>query len=445
MRYYIFLLISVSCLLSESVAAASEQQLAACLEQGKKEFAARSYTRSRNTFERCLSLDDTNVDALLSLGGVALTLEDLPAAQSYFQRTLQYIKRNSPYLSYTYSMLGDIALKQQRNKEALAYYNNSLSHNEANVNSLVGKAVIIEAQGNKKEAAKIYQTALAVEPLNLIARKRLIALEPVYMTDGEVLEALKQRYAVLPDKEKLSKDDRDIFNKIHAVEQRGGVDYLKNKYPRLPAGYVVTLFKGTDFARDVLTLSGYQTFQKQLGQDAIAVFQKVGVPMQQIFDLRDMKGQKIFTQDTTLTDSGVFVYQEALQGRKAYLLPNEALPPSQEFLDKVSLRVKELNQNGFAEISAYEFSLVKKQTNCSEDTLRRYMGLYVLPVSQTEKRYFVPAGNVDDPRKGAPWFYVASYRATRDPTVKVPRNSLAEMYAQWNYKLCSSADGELLE
>lgn len=423
----------------------AQTQLSACIEQGKKEFFNRDYTRAGATFNRCLKQDPRNEEILLSLAGVALKQDHLNEAQKYFLSALRNMKRVSPYRSYTYSMLGDIAFKQQKNKDALAYYEKSLQYNRANVNSMVGKAVIVEEQGNKKEAARLYETALAVEPLNEIARRRLIALEPLYFTDEEMLDALKQRYAALPDKKELSKTDRELFNKIHAAEQRGGIEYLKNKYKVLPAEYVVTLFKGTGFERDVLTLGGYTALQKQIGQDAVNVFQKMGVRTQDVFDLRDMKGNKIFLEDSTLNDSGMYVYNEALQGRKAFLLPNESIPPTQADLNKLASLVQDLYKNGYTEISRTELAFVKQETNCSEDTMRQYMGLYVLPISKTEKRYFVPEGEVPNPRKGAPYYYVAMLRSRTNPSFKVPRNSLAETYAAWNYKLCSAVDGELLE
>ncbi len=444
MRYVqpIWLINLCLCLLTPALAA--QTQLAACLEQGKKEFVQKNHAAAHKIFERCLSLDKTNVDTLLSLGGVCLTQDDLAGARNYFLQSLKYMKRTSPYLSYTYSMLGDIALKQAQPKAALAYYNRSLRFNEANVNSLVGKAVITEQEGDKKAAVEMYKTALAVEPLNLVARKKLIALEPLYFTDEEMLDSLKQRYAVLPDKTELSEGDREIFSKIHSAEQRGGIEYLKGKYARLPEDYTVILFKDTSLAREVLTLSGYSALQKQIGQDALNVFQKTGVRTQDLFELRDLKGQKIFLPDSTLTDSGYFVYTEALQGRKVYLLPSEAVPPSQEHLDKVAARVKELSQNGYIEISRKELAVVKQSTNCSEDTMRERMSLYVLPISKTEKRYYVQTHETTDPRKGVPYYYVALYRKQKNPSIRVPRNSIVETYNAINYKICHT-DGTLLE
>ena len=185
--------------------------------------------------------------------------------------------------------------------------------------------------------------------------------------------------------------------------------------------------------------------QKQVGQDAINVFQKMNIRIQDIFKLRDMKGNKIFTDKNTLTDSGYLVYNEALQGRKAYLLPNEAVPPTQAFLEKVNKRVKELKESGYTEISRAEMALIKQQTNCSEKTMLKSLGLYILPVTTNDKRYFVLSREGSSDKKSISWYYVARYRNRRDPSVKVPANKMAEMYASLNYKICHAGDGELME
>lgn len=429
---------SVLCLCATAYA---QSPLSACLDQGKKEFADKDYVRARSTFERCLKMDKTSVDALLSLGGVSMTLEDLPAARGYFLSALKHMQRSSPYLSYTYSMLGDIAFKQHQNKIALAYYERSLSFSQANVNSLVGKAIIIEAGGDPKSAAQIYQTALAVEPLNVVARKRLIALEPVYFTDEETLEALKQRYAAMPDQKTLSERDKELFAKIHSAEQRGGMTYLKEKFSPFPSDYTVKLFKDTGFEREVLTLTGYNILQKQIGQDAVAVFQKAGVRLQEVFELRNMNGEKIFLPDSTLTEDGFFVYNEALQGRKAFLLPNESSHKEQ---DVAFSKAQVLEKNGYTEISREELAGLKTKTNCSEETLRQSLGLYVLPVNQVEKRYFVYSKPGASDQRSVSWYYVAKMRARRDPSLRPKNNEYVQEYESFGYKLCSSSSGELL-
>lgn len=425
-------------------AAAGEKKLAACMEEGKQFFSAQQFTQAKETFERCVKISPRDAEAQMSLAGVLLTLEDLDGAEVSFKTALKEMKRTSPYVSYAYSMLGDIALKRQQNKEAFEWYTKSLDSNAANVNSLIGKGVIREYEGDKKGAAEFYRSALAVEPLNLIARQRLVNLEPEYFTDEEILDALKQRYAVKPEVTALTDELRSLFAAIHQAEQRRGVDYLKNKFPRVPADYVVTLEKGTDFEREILTLAGYNAMQKHIGQDAIAVFQQAGVPIKEVFKLRDLKGGKVFNSDNTLTESGFFVYTETLKNRKAFLRPNESLPPSKKFLQQLAQREAALKKAGYMEISPKELKFIKKKTKCSEETLRSDLGLYVLPVTKTSRRYFIIGHETPDPKKSVPYYYLMKERAKVNKSVKVPANTLVESYAYYGYTICFD-DGKLLQ
>ncbi len=444
MRYLkIYKTTGLICLCALACGAAEASAWDDCMEKGKKQFAAQNYLVAQDTFTRCMKLDPSKVDGELSLAGVLLTQEDLNGADKHFRAALKNMKRNSPYLSYTYSMLGDIALKRQKYDEALKLYNQSLVYNAANVNSLVGKGVITEYQGDKLGASDTYRSALAVEPLNLVARKRLINLEPYYLTDAEMLDALKQRYAIAPDKKELEEKDRTLFSQIHRAEQLQGVAYLKSKHSRLPPGYVVELYRDSEFSREVLTLTGYKALQKQLGQDAIDAFQKVGVPLRDVFELRDMRGNKIFNDDTTLTDSGFFVFSEALNRRKAFLLPNEVVPPTKAHLQKAAQRAKDLQRAGYIEISRSDLKNIENKTKCSLDTLRSKMGVYILPITKNHLRYFILTRSNED-KKTVPYYYFMEAQARRNPRVKVPQNALVEMYKLYDYSVCSD-DGSLWE
>lgn len=435
---------SLLCALCAATAAAAPETMTACLEQGKKAYADKQISQAKDIFTRCVKINPSNEQAQLSLAGALLTLDDLDGAEKAFQTALKRMNRTSPYLSYTYSMLGDIALKRRQNKEALAWYGKSLEINPANVNSLVGKGVITEYQGDNQGAAEFYRSALAVEPLNLVARKRLINLEPEYMTDAEILSALKQRYAVKPEVKELSDENRALFAAIHRAEQRRGVDYLKNKYPKMPPEFTVTINRNTDFQREMLTLAGYTALEKHIGQDALSVFQRAGVPIKDVFALRNMRGEKVFKEDSTLTDAGFTVYTEALQNRKTFLLPSESLPPTPEFLAQVARREKELKDAGYLEISRSELKMIENQTHCSEETLFNKLGIYVLPINKNTRRYFVLARTPKDPLKGVPYYYLMKAHSKRNPKVKVPRNSLIESYALYGYTVCLD-DGNLLQ
>ncbi len=420
---------------------AAPQTLASCLDEGKLQYTNTQYKQAVATFNRCLTLDPNNVDAHLSLAGALLTQDDLSGAKRHFEAALAHMKRTSPYWSYTYSMLGDVALKQRLSKQALTYYNKSLEYNAANVNSLIGKGVILETQGDFSSAAEAYTSALAVEPLNVIARQRLINLEPEYLTDDEILTALKQRYAVKPEQTELTEANRTLFTNIHRAEQRRGVDYLKNKYGKNTQDYIVTLNKGTDFARDLLTLNGYHALQKNIGQDAVAAFRRLGVPVQQVFELRDKQGSPVFTKDTTLTEEGFAVYTQALNGKKTFLRPGQLVPLTQAEKQKINARIQSLNQKGYTEISRPELKMLETKTLCSEETLKNKLGVYYFPIGQKHYRYFVRTAD-KDPLKTVPLYYVMQGRHKRNPNVQVPKNELVEYYNYYGYTLCLS-DGNL--
>ncbi len=427
--------------LSVSPALYGAQTLAACLDEGKLQYSNTQYKEAVGTFNRCLVLSPDDVDAHLSLAGALLTQEDLSGAKTHFEAALTHMKRTSPYWSYTYSMLGDIALKQRRPKDALTHYNKSLEYNTANVNSLIGKGVILETQGNYQSAAEAFTSALAVEPLNVIARQRLIRLEPEYLTDADMLTALKQRYAVKPEQTELTEANRELFTKIHRAEQRRGVDYLRNKYGKNTQDYIVTLNKGTDFARDLLTLNGYNALQKNMGQDAVVAFRRLGVPVQQVFELRDKQGNPVFTKDSTLTEEGFTVYTQALAGQKNYLRPGQLVPLSQAEQQKISARISALTKKGYAEISHAELKLLETKTLCSEDTLKDKLGVYYFPLGQKHYRYLVRT-NDKDPLKTVPYYYVMQARHKRNPKMEVPKNELVDYYNYYGYTICLS-DGNL--
>ncbi|MBR2504884.1 MAG: hypothetical protein IKB61_02975, partial [Elusimicrobiaceae bacterium] len=81
---------------------------------------------------------------------------------------------------------------------------------------------------------------------------------------------------------------------------------------------------------------------------------------------------------------------------------------------------------------------------CSEETLQKKLGMYVLPVTVNEKRYFIISADIEDEHKSIPWYFVSRSRARRDPEIKTPPNRLVEMMSSINQKVCSQYDGDLM-
>jgi len=417
--------------------AQNPQTIDACINTGRGAFIEQNYAKAETIFEYCLKMDPKNEEVALSLAGIYMTQDKLEAAEKYFNNALAVMPRTSPYWSYTYSMLGDIAYKRNQPLKALEMYNKSLEYNAANVNSLVGRGLVLEYDGDVNKAAESYQSASAVEPLNFIARNRLISLEPEYMTDDQILLALKQRYAVAPEVTELTDEQRELFTKIHQAEQRRGVDYLKNRRVRSNEEQVVTINKNTSFARDMLTLSGYNTLEKSVAQDAVNTFQQVGVPLQDVFELRDLTGVKIFTKESTLTENGFFAYISALKGQKLYLLPKEEIPPTSAVRKKIKQTIANLKKNDYIEITASELKNIETETRCSRRTLQTKLGLVIVPMTKKTGRYFVFAGKEDNSLKTGAYYYTMLNRAKKNPRVRIPQNDRIENYRAWSPSLCA--------
>ena len=163
--------------------------------------------------------------------------------------------------------------------------------------------------------------------------------------------------------------------------------------------------------------------------------------MKEVFLLRDKQGKPVFTQDSTLTEEGFHVYTQALQGHKEYLLPNQAVPLTQQEIQKANQRAHVLEQKGYMEISRAELKMLETETLCSEETLQKDLGVYLLPVAKKQHRYFVLTKDAKE-IKLVPYYYVMMARKKRNPKVELPKNQLIEYYNLYNYTICLS-DGNL--
>lgn len=417
-----------------------------CLQKGKMFFDVQQFEQAQQQFSACVTTHPNAPEGYLSLAGTLLKLNKFSEAEKQFQNALAKTGDDSPSQSYAYSMLGDIALKQQKNAQALELYKKSLSFHKANINSLIGQGVILEYTGDKKGAAESYEQALSFEPTNLVARKRLINLEPSYFSDEQILTALQQRYAPTSETSKVTEQERDLFFHIHQAEQRRGTDYLKNKIQPLPPDYIVTLYKDTPIEREILTYSGYQTLQKHLGQDALSAFQKAGISAKDVFTLRDLKGKPIFDKNGYLTDEGFYAYTGSLTGKKSFLLPNEDVPPTPEDLQRADRAAQHLKDQGYIEISRNEYNMLLKVTKCSAETLKNDLDVRSVAITKHRLRHFVQSKELPHKQalKAVPYYYVMTERAKKNPQIKVPKNSVIEYHKYFGHAEICLDDGKPL-
>lgn len=108
--------------------------------------------------------------AMNGLGNIFLTLDKLPEAQSYFEKSLEiekYLKSNLGQ-AINYANLGEVFKKRGDYIKAIQYYNTSLEQNEI-INSDVGIAIcknsigrILLEQGNITEALKLLEESVEI-------------------------------------------------------------------------------------------------------------------------------------------------------------------------------------------------------------------------------------------------------------------------------------------
>jgi len=417
-----------------------------CVQRGKSLFADQKLDDAQAVFLECLSMDNKNTDVMISLAGIYLAQNNLPAAKTFFETAVSLLPPASPYNAYCYSRLGDIYFKQGDLKNAKSAYDTSLKFNSANVNSIIGRGVVAEYEGDAVAAAKAYKTALSVEPYNTVARENYRRLEPRVFTDDEVLAALKQRNAVSSAIAVLPPDGRELFFKIHRAEQSQGVEFLKDKYKgHPPPGMIIEINTGAPDLRFLLSLAGYKEVMRLMSFDAAKYFTDAGVKSYQVYQLRDLNGKPVFGQDKILTEQGIPVYTQALAGKKTFLMPGET-PPA--VAKEQNEQIKNLLSAGYVEISVKEYQYILDKTLCSEDTLKTRAAVKIIIIGSTIRRFVMDPDAQKPPVTSAdarwyPYYHAMTYRAQNAPNYQPTYNSFFGAGGTADITLCDKKTGLL--
>ena len=358
-----------------------------CLNKSKEFFEQKEYSYAQKSLEDCLKKEPKNVNILVSLGSVCMKQNNFDQAIVYFKQALQNMTKQSPYISYVYSRMGDAYTHNKDFSKAANYYEASLQFEPANINSLVGKGVCEEQKGNLFVAADYFKKALAVDFTNIVARRRLIALEPDILSHEELLATMKERNILDPHAVDYQQQDLDLLKKMLKAEKDRALKYLDEKYEgKIPPGLIVEKYPGKIYSRKMLSYSGYKDLMFLLSKDAIDFFLKQGVYKSEILKLRDFEGNNIFNDKGLLTDEGMKAYTLSLSGQKAYLLPSQPLPSGAK---KADIIVKQLIKQGYEEITNTEYAYLIETSRCSESTLVNKLGVKIVPISQNQRRFLV--------------------------------------------------------
>lgn len=362
------------------------QETQKCLDKSKEFFEQKEYSYAQKTLETCLKKDTKNVDILVSLGGVCMKQNNYDDALKYFKEALKNMTKTSPYISYVYARIGDCYSHKQDFASAANYYEASLNYEPANINSLVGKGICEEKKGNIQKAAEYFKKALAVDFTNLIARERLIALEPQVLSHEELLKTMKERNILDPNAVDYQQQDLDLLTKMLGAEKDNAITYLNSKYNgKIPSGLVIEKFPGKLYSRKILTYSGYKDLMFLLSKEAIDFFMKNKVYKSEILKLRDLNGNNIFTDKGLLTDEGVLAYTMSLNGEKSYLLPSEPIPSASK---KAEMKVQELLRQGYMEITTTEYAYIMEKSRCNEQTLIK-TGVKIVQGAPHKNRFLI--------------------------------------------------------
>jgi len=381
-----------------------------CIARGKQLFSEGEYIQAEAALKACVAAQKTpDGNAYISLAGVQMVLGKFAEAETNFKTALRALPPKSPYIAYVNSLLGDIAMRKPDLKEAAFFYSAALRAEPGNINALVGRGITEEKAGRTEEAAEYYRRALAVDFTNIVARERLIAMEPDILKYDELLAMLKERNITDPSSPGFSPEDEALLRKMIQAEKDSGIEYLASKYHgRIPDGFIVERDRGKIYVRKMLTRTGYQELINQLSRDAKQFFLAKDILPGNIFKLKDFDGNEVFNDEGNLTDAGLAVYTKGLYGQKAYVQPGELLPRTQKEIDDL---VKLYLRQGYSEISTPEFLHLMRHTQCSEQTLVKDAQVRVININNRQKRIFV----VSDPKREdapaiLPWQYVLEFR-----------------------------------
>ena len=302
-----------------------------------------------------------------------------------------------------------VYLKMDDARKAADHYVKALALHESDSEAAFGLAAMYDSSHDLRKAAEFYARGLKYDPANAKAGERLDEIRFSLLTSSQLLEELRYRGAGYGKKTVPDGEDLLMLNTMRLAERRGAVDHLHSKVRNLDGLAVERLESGR--VRLMLTPAGLKAYQNFLSRDAMLFFEKNGVPLGEVFSLRDLSGRPIFDKNGRLTLEGMKAYWAGTAGSKSWLLRYEAVVKTPED-EKFNSQVRELLGRSYIEVSEVEYLWLLKVTTCNEEVLQDPSTCKMKMLrSPTARKYFLFRQDSDPGCNLALNSYIEDYRA----------------------------------
>lgn len=138
----------------------------------------------------------------------------------------------------------------------------------------------------------------------------LAAAASLSFASAEGLAELKARGVVAKDAAAWSPEEAAFLKRIRRAEALGALQFIRDKTGSL-SGTVVNLETGKGYKKPLLTVAGFERWLFLLSQEARTFFEAKGAEAKYVFQIADLSGKRLFTDEGVLTDDGIDLYLAA--------------------------------------------------------------------------------------------------------------------------------------
>lgn len=343
-----------------------------CAARVKEEYLKDNLGEALEISEGCLKLAPSDAALAAERAPIMVRLGRYEDGVAEYERAAGLYAGDKRMAAFCRAKAGDTWMKLSDPARAEAQYRLALAASPRDVDALKGLASAQEARSDTTGALATYEELLKADPGNEKARLRREQMRSSALTDEQVLAELKARFAVDDKKASALPEDLALFKDIRAAETGGGIDYLRAKAPTMRGLSVEREEK--DGTRVLMTGLGYKTYVSLATRDAVRFFEKEGVGMREIFQLRDESGAALFDKTGRLTREGEALWRKAVPGSKKWLMPYDPVPesPQAKASKEAEGKIAALAAKGYQEISEPEFLWLLTATTCTEDVMMDY-------------------------------------------------------------------------